>query len=146
MVLLSILKLFQINLENNEKQILDIVDYENYLCLNRNLDFDIFLKDYFSDNTNDFDLAYKNYREMVYGIFVAPEADTTPKDLRPFPYKVKYVEAVDYYSPDVRNYAVSLIMDDSLKKYVADYHDYRKLIQCFAVFKFWTNCDIGGVD
>lgn len=86
-------------------------------------------------NGYGFDLAYKNYREMVYGIFVAPEADTTPKDLRPFPYKVKYIEAVDYYSPDVRNYAVSLIMDDSLKKYVADYHDYRKLIQCFAVFK-----------
>ena len=72
---------------------------------------------------------------MAFGIFTEPEPESTPRDLRPFPHKTKYIQAVDYYNPDVRNYAVSLTADDSLKKYITDYHEYRRLIQCFAVFR-----------
>ena len=72
---------------------------------------------------------------MVYGIFTEPEPDSTPSDLRPFPHKTKYIQAVDYYNPEVRNYAVSLTTDDSLKRYITEYHEYRRLIQCFAVFR-----------
>ena len=86
-------------------------------------------------NGYGFRLALKDYKEMVYGIFTEPEPDSTPRDLRPFPHKTKYIQAVDYYNPEVRNYAVSLTADDSLKKYIAEYHDYRRLIQCFAVFR-----------
>lgn len=86
-------------------------------------------------NGYGFRLAYKDYKEMVYGIFTEPEPDSTPRDLRPFPHKTKYIQAVDYYNPEVRNYAVSLTADDSLKKYITDYHEYRRLIQCFAVFR-----------
>ena len=45
-------------------------------------------------NGYGFEIAYKNYKGMVYGIFVAPEADTTPSNLRPFPYKIKYGEKI----------------------------------------------------
>lgn len=86
-------------------------------------------------NGYGFGIAYKNYKGMVYGIFVSPEERNTPLKLRPFPYKIQYIEAVDYYNPDVRNYAVSLTTNDSLKKIIAEYHDYRRLIQCFAVFQ-----------
>lgn len=86
--------------------------------------------------------AYVDLKEMAYGAVNEPEHDCTPRHLRPFPHGVKYVEAVDYYNPDIRNYAVSLINDDDLKGYIAAYHDYRRLIQCFAVFrdinKRWT--------
>lgn len=86
-------------------------------------------------NGYGFRLLYKDYKEMVYGIFTEPEPDSTPSDLRPFPHKTKYIQAVDYYNPEVRNYAVSLTTDDSLKKYITEYHEYRRLIQCFAVFR-----------
>ncbi|MBP5650819.1 MAG: hypothetical protein J6X01_07080 [Bacteroidales bacterium] len=86
-------------------------------------------------NGYGFRLAYKDYKEMVYSIFTEPEPDSTPRDLRPFPHKTKYIQAVDYYNPEVRNYAVSLTADDSLKKYITEYHEYRRLIQCFAVFR-----------
>lgn len=86
-------------------------------------------------NGYGFRLLYKDYKEMVYGIFTEPEPDSTPRDLRPFPHKTKYIQAVDYYNPEVRNYAVSLTADDSLKKYITEYHEYRRLIQCFAVFR-----------
>jgi hypothetical protein len=86
-------------------------------------------------NSYGFRLAYKDFKEMAYGIFTEPEPDTTPTDLGPFPHRAKYIKAVDYYNPEVRNYAVSLTTDDSLKKYIAEYHDYRRLIQCFAVFR-----------
>lgn len=82
-----------------------------------------------------FRLAMKDYKEMIYGIFTEPEPYSTPRDLRPFPHKTEYIQAVDYYNPIVRNYAVSLIVDDSLKNYVAEYYEYRRLIQCFAVFR-----------
>ena len=86
-------------------------------------------------NGYGFRLAYKDFKEMAFGIFTEPEPESTPRDLRPFPHKTKYIQAVDYYNPDVRNYAVSLTADDSLKKYITDYHEYRRLIQCFAVFR-----------
>lgn len=86
-------------------------------------------------NGYGFRLLYKDYKEMVYGIFTEPEPDSTPSDLRPFPHKTKYIQAVDYYNPEVRNYAVSLTTDDSLKRYITEYHEYRRLIQCFAVFR-----------
>lgn len=86
-------------------------------------------------NSYGFRLAFKDYKEMVYGIFTEPEPNSTPRNLRPFPHKTKYIQAVDYYNPEIRNYAVSLTTDDSLRKYIADYHDYRRLIQCFAVFR-----------
>ncbi len=86
-------------------------------------------------NGYGFRLASKDFKEMAYGIFTEPEPDTTPTDLGPFPHRSKYIKAVDYYNPEVRNYAVSLTTDDSLKKYIAEYHDYRRLIQCFAVFR-----------
>lgn len=82
-----------------------------------------------------FRVAYTDYIERVYGAFTEPQPDNIKGQLRPFPQKMRYVEAVDYYNPAVRNYAVSLTTDDSLRKYIAEYHDYRRLIQCFAVFK-----------
>lgn len=82
-----------------------------------------------------FRLAYTDYKEKVYGVFTEPQPDNVSNKLRPFPHKIQYIKAVDYYNPDVRNYAVSLTTDDSLRKYVAEYHDYRRLIQCFAVFR-----------
>ena len=86
-------------------------------------------------NGYGFKLAFKDYKEMVYGIFTEPEPDSTPRNLRPFPHKTKYIQAVDYYNPEVRNYAVSLTNDDSLKRNITEYHEYRRLIQCFAVFR-----------
>lgn len=86
-------------------------------------------------NGYGFRQIYRDYKEMAYGIFTEPEPETTPMNLRPFPHKSQYVRAVEYYNPYVRNYAVSLTTDDSLKKYVAEYHEYRRLIQCFAVFR-----------
>ncbi|MBP5663828.1 MAG: hypothetical protein J6X16_06130 [Bacteroidales bacterium] len=86
-------------------------------------------------NGYGFRQTYRDYKEMIYGVFTEPEPNSTPRDLRPFPHKTKYIQAVDYYNPEVRNYAVSLTTDDSLKKYITDYHEYRRLIQCFAVFR-----------
>lgn len=86
-------------------------------------------------NTYSFRRAYTDFKESAYGALYEPEATDTPKHLKPFPHKNKYIEAVDYYNANIRNYAVSLTKSDDLRDCIVKYHEYRRLIQCFAVFR-----------
>lgn len=81
-----------------------------------------------------FNSVFEDYRAMIF----AMSADPNPQDiivskLLPFPNKSKIEAAVEYDNPKVRNYALT-----ATTKYFRDvkgFHDYRQIIQCFAIFK-----------
>ncbi|RRJ90107.1 transglutaminase [Paenimyroides tangerinum] len=81
-----------------------------------------------------FNSVYEDYRAMIF----AMSADPNPQDvivskLLPFPNKSKIEAAVEYNNPKVRNYA--LMATTKHFRDVKGFHDYRQIIQCFAIFK-----------
>jgi hypothetical protein len=81
-----------------------------------------------------FNAVYEDYRSMIYTMAEDPNPqDIIISKLLPFPNKGKIIDAVNYDSPRVRNFAVM-----SATKYfrnIKGYQEQRRLIQCFAVFK-----------
>ena len=83
-----------------------------------------------------FGSVYEDYRSMIYTM----ADDANPQDiiiskLLPFPNKSKIIAAVEFENPAVRNFALS-----ATTKYfrnVKGYHKYRRIIQSFAIFKFY---------
>lgn len=78
--------------------------------------------------------VFEDYRSMMYLML----DDANPQDLiisklLPFPNKSKILNAIDFQNPKVRNYAVMATAENF--RDVKGYHEYRNIIQCFAVFK-----------
>lgn len=81
-----------------------------------------------------FNSVYEDYRAMIF----AMSADAHPQDvfvskLLPFPNKSKIEAAVEYDNPKVRNFALKATTNHF--RDVKGFHDYRQIIQCFAIFK-----------
>ena len=78
--------------------------------------------------------VYEDYQAMIYTMAYDPNPqDLIISKLLPFPNKSKIIDAVDYNNPAVRNFAVM-----AATKYFKDvkgYHQQRRMIQCFSVFK-----------
>jgi hypothetical protein len=81
-----------------------------------------------------FSTIYDDYQAMIYTMAEDPNPqDVILSKLLPFPNKGQILDAVDYNSPQVRNFAVG-----AATKYFKDFksHDKeRRMIQCFSVFK-----------
>lgn len=80
---------------------------------------------------------YDDYRSMMYTMDDNPyPQDIIVSKLLPFPNKSKVTNAIDFASPNVRNFALSATTKHfkELKK-IKGYENYRTTIQCFAVFK-----------
>lgn len=81
--------------------------------------------------------VYDDYRSMMYTLGENPyPQDIIVSKLLPFPNKNKVIRAIDYSNPKVRNFALSATTKhfQDIKK-IKGYHNYRTVIQCFAVFK-----------
>lgn len=81
-----------------------------------------------------FNSVFEDYRAMIF----AMSADPNPQDvivskLLPFPNKSKIEAAVEYNNPKVRNFALTATTKHF--RDVKGFHDYRQIIQCFAIFK-----------
>lgn len=81
-----------------------------------------------------FNSVFEDYRAMIF----AMSADSNPQDvivskLLPFPNKSKIEAAVEYNNPKVRNFALTATTKHF--RDVKGFHDYRQIIQCFAIFK-----------
>ena len=81
-----------------------------------------------------FNAVYEDYRSMVYSMSDDPNPqDIIISKLLPFPNKSKILSAIEYDNPAVRNF--SLLATTKYFRDVKGYHEYRRLIQTFAVFK-----------
>lgn len=81
-----------------------------------------------------FNSVFEDYRSMVYTMSEDPNPqDLIISKLLPFPNKSKILNAIEYDNPKVRNFA--LLATTKYFRNVKGYHEYRRLIQCFAVFK-----------
>ena len=81
-----------------------------------------------------FDSVYEDYRAMIFAMSSTPNPqDVIVSKLLPFPNKSKIEAAVEYDNPKVRNYA--LLATTKHFRDVKGFHDYRQIIQCFAIFK-----------
>ena len=81
-----------------------------------------------------FGSVFEDYQAMIYTMSEDPNPqDIIISKLLPFPNKGEILDAVDYNTPAVRNFALSATTKHF--KDVKGFHDQRKLIQCFAVFK-----------
>ncbi|GGB66177.1 transglutaminase [Flavobacterium suaedae] len=81
-----------------------------------------------------FKTVFEDYQAMIYTMSEDPNPqDIIISKLLPFPNKSEILDAVEYNNPKVRNFALSATTDffDQVK----GYHEQRKMIQCFAVFK-----------
>jgi hypothetical protein len=78
--------------------------------------------------------VFEDYRFMIYAMSENPyPQDLIVAKLLPFPNKSKIINAVDFTNPKVRNFA--LYATTKLFRDVKGFHENRKMIQCFAVFK-----------
>lgn len=78
--------------------------------------------------------VFEDYRSMMYLMLDnANPQDIIISKLLPFPNKTKILNAIDYQNPKVRNFAVMATTQNF--RNVKGYHNYRTIIQCFAVFK-----------
>lgn len=78
--------------------------------------------------------VFEDYRSMMYLMLDnANPQDVIISKLLPFPNKTKILNAIDYQNPKVRNFAVRATTQNF--RNVKGYHNYRTIIQCFAVFK-----------
>lgn len=75
-----------------------------------------------------------DYKAMFYSIKFQPEEDPMHPGYSGFIYKNEILESTDFYSPEVRNFAVAAI-NSNFKTEQNTMSRYRELIQCFAVFK-----------
>lgn len=81
-----------------------------------------------------FNAVYEDYRSMMYTMLDDPNPqDIIIAKLLPFPNKSKILNAIDYSNPKVRNFA--LMATTKHFRNTKGYHQYRVIIQCFAVFK-----------
>lgn len=81
-----------------------------------------------------FTQVYEDYRSMVYTMADDPNPqDIIISKLLPFPNKSKIIKAVEFDNPGVRNFA--LMATTKHFKDIKGYHEYRRIIQSFAVFK-----------
>ena len=78
--------------------------------------------------------VFEDYRFMIYAMSENPyPQDLIVAKLLPFPNKSKIINAVDFTNPKVRNFA--LYATTKHFRDVKGFHENRKMIQCFAVFK-----------
>jgi hypothetical protein len=75
-----------------------------------------------------------DYKAMFYSIKFQPEEDPMHPGYSGFIYKNEILESTDFYSPEVRNFAITAI-NSNFKTEQNTMSRYRELIQCFAVFK-----------
>ncbi|NDI98763.1 transglutaminase [Flavobacterium sp. LaA7.5] len=81
-----------------------------------------------------FKAVFEDYQAMIYTMSEDPNPqDIIISKLLPFPNKSEIIDAVEYDNPKVRNFALSATTN--FFKEVKGYHEQRKMIQCFAVFK-----------
>ncbi|CAM4066597.1 hypothetical protein FLAN108750_08645 [Flavobacterium antarcticum] len=81
-----------------------------------------------------FNDVFEDYRSMMYLMLDnANPQDLIISKLLPFPNKSKILNAIDYQNPKVRNFALMATAKNF--RDVKGYHEYRMIIQCFAVFK-----------
>ncbi len=81
-----------------------------------------------------FKAVFEDYQAMIYTMSEDPNPqDIIISKLLPFPNKSEIIDAVEYDNPRVRNFALSATT--KFFKEVKGYHEQRKMIQCFAVFK-----------
>ncbi len=81
-----------------------------------------------------FKSVFEDYRFMIYAMSDSPNPqDLILSRLLPFPNKSRILDAVEYESPKIRNFALMATTKEF--KDVRGYPQYRMLIQCFAVFK-----------
>lgn len=81
-----------------------------------------------------FQSVYEDYQAMIYTMVDNPNPqDIIISKLLPFPNKSQIIDAVEYNNPQVRNFA--LLATTKHFKDITGYHQQRKMIQCFAVFK-----------
>ncbi len=82
-----------------------------------------------------FENLVSDYQAMMYAIKFEPGWDhTLHADEMNFPYRKSILKAADYRNPVVRNFAVEAATG-MFRGQQRRYEYYRKLIQCFAVFK-----------
>ena len=78
--------------------------------------------------------VFEDYRSMMYLMLDnANPQDLILSKLLPFPNKTKILNAIDFQNPKVRNFALMATTQNF--RDVKGYHEYRMIIQCFAVFK-----------
>lgn len=78
--------------------------------------------------------VYEDYQAMIYTMVDNPNPqDIIISKLLPFPNKSQIIDAVEYNNPQVRNFA--LLATTRHFRDIKGYHEQRKMIQCFAVFK-----------
>ena len=76
----------------------------------------------------------QDYNSMMFSMAENPNPqDVIISKLLPFPNKTKILNAIDYSSPKVRNFALMATTKHFQK--TKQFRKYRTLIQCFAVFK-----------
>ncbi|CAM3620163.1 hypothetical protein FSS13T_17830 [Flavobacterium saliperosum S13] len=81
-----------------------------------------------------FNAVYEDYRSMVYTMADDPNPqDIIISKLLPFPNKGKIMDAVNFDNPKVRNFALMATTKHFTQ--VKGFREYRRIIQCFAVFK-----------
>lgn len=81
-----------------------------------------------------FNSVYEDYRAMIFAMSANPNPqDVIVSKLLPFPNKSKIEAAVEYDNPKVRNFALTATTKHF--RDVKGFHDYRQIIQCFAIFK-----------
>ena len=81
-----------------------------------------------------FNRVFEDYRYMIYSMKENPNPqDLILSKLLPFPNKSKIIDAVDFQSPQVRNFALATTSKHF--KNVKKSGEVRTMIQCFAVFK-----------
>lgn len=80
-----------------------------------------------------FNAVYEDYRSMVYTMADDPNPqDIIISKLLPFPNKGKIIDAVNFDNPKVRNFALMATTKHFTN--VKGFREYRRIIQCFAVF------------
>lgn len=78
---------------------------------------------------------FEDYKYMLFSIANNPNPiNIFTNNLKPFHNKSNILDAIDYNNPEVRNYAVSISKKYFLNEQKEN-QDYRKIIQCFAIFK-----------
>ncbi len=81
-----------------------------------------------------FSSVAEDYRSMIYTMADDPyPQDVVLAKLLPFPNKSKIIAAIDYNDPKVRNFAVTAATKNFSE--MKGYGDYRRMIQCFSIFK-----------
>ena len=86
-----------------------------------------------------FNDVYYDYRAMLYGMKDDPNfAGLITNGNSSFPYRQKFMTAINEQSPAVRQFAVAAI-NEHFKSEQQEFPEYRSIIQSFAIFKKINN-------